>query len=101
MLSRIFVCQEPISLGKTPYFWRSGNTAALDFLYEGKTSAVPLEVKGADNPKAKRYRTFCREYAPKVGFEILQNRIGESLCEGTKTITLPRYLVWNIEHDAS
>lgn len=44
-----YVLNELKSLGKEPFFWRSGNTAEVDFIYEEESEIVPVEVKAADN----------------------------------------------------
>ena len=91
-----FVFEELVSIGKSPYFWRSGNTAELDFIYDGDDSVVPVEVKAADNTQAKSYRIFCKKYFPRTGFKISRKNIAENLCENTRTINLPLYMTWNI-----
>lgn len=96
-LAENYVCNELIALGKEPFFWRSGNTAELDFLFDGKTSIIPVEVKAADNVQAKSYRFFCRKYQPETGFKISRKNIAENRCENTRTINLPLYLTWNID----
>ena len=92
-----YVNNELIALGKTPFFWRSGNTAEIDFIYDGEESFIPIEVKAADNTQAKSYRQFCRKYTPKKGFKLSLKNIGENMCEDTETINLPLYMIWNIE----
>lgn len=42
-----YVLQELIVQNKVPYFWRSGNTAELDFLFEEDGNVIPVEVKAA------------------------------------------------------
>lgn len=92
-----FVYEELVSIGKSPYFWRSGNTAELDFIYDGADSVVPVEVKAADNTQAKSYRIFCKRYSPQTGFKISRKNIAENFCENTRTINLPMYMTWNIK----
>lgn len=93
-----YVYSELISSGKTPYFWRSGNTAELDFLFDGTNTIVPVEVKAADNVQAKSYRLFCHRYNPEIGFKLSMKNIGDNMCENTRTINLPLYLSWNLDH---
>ena len=54
-----------------------------------------MEVKSADNTRAKSYHEFCRRYALEVGYKISMKNIGESKIERTRTVSLPLYLVWN------
>lgn len=88
---------ELIAAGKTPYFWRSGNTAEIDFIYETETEIVPVEVKSADNTQAKSYKQFCKKYSPKKGFKISRKNVGKNLCENTSTFNIPLYLSWNMD----
>lgn len=79
-----------------PYFWRSGNTAEVDFICEYKGRIVPFEVKAADNTQAKSYRQFCKRYHPVIGFKLSEKNMAENMLEETRTISLPLYLSWNI-----
>lgn len=92
-----YVLNELKSLGKEPFFWRSGNTAEVDFIYEEESEIVPVEVKAADNKQAKSYRQFCRKYQPKKGLKLSRKNIAENLCESTTTYSIPLYLEWNID----
>jgi predicted AAA+ superfamily ATPase len=40
-----YVLNELVSLRLKPYFWRSGNSAELDFLFENEGAIIPVEVK--------------------------------------------------------
>ncbi len=91
-----YVLNELIQLGKTPYFWRSGNSAELDFLYEEEGQIVPVEVKAATNTQAKSYKEFCKKYKPVRGYKLSLKNIAESDCLGTQTISLPLYLAWKM-----
>ncbi len=92
-----YVLNELIAAGKKPYFWRSGNTAELDFMYEAGGEVIPVEVKSADNTQAKSYKQFCRKYHPKYGLKLSRKNIAENLCEGAVTYNIPLYLAWNID----
>ena len=93
-----YVLNELRAKGKEPYFWRSGNVAEVDFVFEFSGEIVPVEVKSADNTQAKSYRQFCKKYEPRLGFKLSRKNIAENLCEKTPTISLPLYLGWNIDH---
>ena len=92
-----YVFTELIKLGLEPFFWRSGNTAELDFIFEKSGEVVPVEVKAADNTQAKSYKQFCKKVSPKTGFKVSLKNIAENLCESTRTINLPLYMIWNME----
>ena len=92
-----YVLNELISSGLEPYFWHSGNTAEIDFIYESKGNLIPVEVKSADNTQAKSYKLFCEKYKPKVGFKLSQKNIAENLLGDTRTYSVPLYLAWDIQ----
>ncbi len=96
-----YALNELKALNKEPYFWRSGNSAEIDFIYETNGGMVPVEVKAADNTQAKSYKQFCKKYSPKLGFKLSQKNIAENMCENTVTYSIPLYLSWNIDYYAS
>ena len=83
---------------KDAYFWRSANTAEVDFIYEDSGTIIPVEVKSADNTQAKSYKQFCRKYEPVIGFKLSEKNIGENMCEKTRTYSIPLYMSWNLDH---
>ena len=92
-----YVMNEIVSLKKTPYYWKSGNTAEIDFIYENEGNVVPVEVKAATNTQAKSYKQFCKKYVPKNGFKASLKNIAENVVCETNTVSIPLYLIWNID----
>lgn len=92
-----YVLNELRSTGKELYFWRSGNTAEVDFLYEKNGEIVPVEVKSADNTQAKSYKVFCKKYLPKAGIKLSRKNMGKNYCDSTLTYSIPLYLGWNVD----
>lgn len=96
-LAENYVMNELNSMGLRPYFWLSGNTAELDFLFESDGRIVPVEVKSADNTQAKSYARFCTMYHPEKGFKCSMKNIAVNDCNGTRTISLPLYMLWTMK----
>ncbi|HHW97644.1 MAG: ATP-binding protein [Myxococcota bacterium] len=96
-LTENFVNNELISLGYETYFWRSGNSAELDFLIEDDGRVIPIEVKANVNTKAKSYNVFVKRYECEIGFRFSLNYIGENREGGTKTYSLPLSSVYRIK----
>lgn len=94
-LAENYAVNELTSTGEAIYFWRSGNTAEVDIVMESDGLIIPIEVKSADNTQAKSYRQFCKRYTPSIGFRLSMKNIGENECEGTRTISLPLWMLWN------
>lgn len=91
-----YVMNELVCYGKQPYFWRSGNTAELDFLIEQDGDIIPIEVKSATNTQAKSYKLFCKKSKPRRGYKLSLKNLTVNDCEGTETISLPLYLIWKM-----
>ena len=92
-----YVLNELKSIGKNPFFWRSGNSAEVDFIYESEGEMVPVEVKAADNTQAKSYKQFCKKYVPRIGIKLSEKNIAKNQIEETVTYSIPLYLGWNID----
>ena len=95
-ITQNYLLQALIVQNKVPYFWRSGNTAELDFIFEEDGNVIPVEVKAATNTQAKSFKQFCKKYQSKTGFKLSLKNIAENDCEGTNAVSLPLYLLWNI-----
>lgn len=80
-----------------PYYWKSGNTAELDFIYENDGQVVPVEVKAATNTQAKSYKQFSRKYEPRVGFKASLKNIALNAVNEINTVSIPLYLLWNMD----
>ncbi len=89
-----FVLTEMISQGIRPYFWRSKNTAELDFLFEYEDKIIPVEAKAQLHTRAKSYQEYCKRYRPRMGFKLSLKSVGENMVGETTTISLPLYLIW-------
>ncbi|MDO4554968.1 MAG: AAA family ATPase [Lachnospiraceae bacterium] len=92
-----FVFMELLALKIHPYFWRSGNTAELDFIFEHENKIIPVEAKAKLRTRAKSYRQFCKKYSPQMGFKFSLKNVGSNEVEGTKTYSIPLYLIWMLE----
>ncbi len=92
-----YVMTELLSMGIHPYFWRSGNAAELDFLFERDTRIIPVEAKSEIHTRAKSYRQYCKAYSPEIGFRFSMKNAGINDVEGTKTYSIPLYLIWMLD----
>ena len=92
-----YVLCELIKQGISPYFWRSGNTAELDFLFENEDRIIPVEAKAEENTRAKSYRQYCKRYTPQIGIKFSMKNVGVNDVDTTKTWSLPLYLIWRIK----
>ena len=65
-LTEQYILQQLISdVGVIPYYYSTQNSKGeIDFLVQGKTSVIPIEVKAEENLKAKSLKAFCEKYQP-------------------------------------
>ena len=92
-----YVMNELLYQNKTSYYWKSGNTAELDFIYENDGKVIPVEVKAATNTQAKSYKQFSKKYEPEVGFKASLKNIAMNMVHETNTVNIPLYLLWNMD----
>ena len=53
-----------VARGMRPWYWSASNSSGeVDFLFERDGSPVPVEVKAAENLRAKSLRAFCGKYS--------------------------------------
>jgi len=82
-----YVCSQLIANNYTCYTWHSGGEAEMDFiiqLNDGKI--IPVEVKSADNSRAKSLQIYKQKFEPEYAIKISANNFG--FTNGVKTIPL-------------
>ena len=92
-----FVLNELIKQDIHSYFWKSGNTAEVDFVFENEDKIIPVESKADIHTRAKSYREYCKKYKPEIGFKFSMKNVGDHEVEGTKTYSIPLYLIWRLK----
>ncbi len=92
-----YVLTQLVILGFKPYFWRSGNTAELDFVFESQEKIIPMEAKATIHTRAKRYLQYCKKYQPEIGIRMSLKNVGENTVENTSTVSLPLYMIGRIK----
>jgi predicted AAA+ superfamily ATPase len=70
-LTENYVLCELINLyGTNPYYWKSGNTAEVDFIIQNNMDIIPIEVKSERNDKAKSLTEYRKKYAPRISLKL-------------------------------
>ena len=76
-LTENYVMQALVTNGFAPYYWSSPGKAELDFVFQDRQgNVIPLEVKSADNVKAKSLKLFMSLYKPPYGIRISAKNFG-------------------------
>ena len=88
-------------MGITPYFWRTKADAELDFITDYEGELIPIEVKSADNTRAKSLHLFCNRYEPKIAFKSSLKNVGDNMDGNSHVWSLPLYAFYRFKHYVS
>ena len=73
------------------YWTNERSTAEVDFVIQHEGEITPIEVKAAENTKAKSFKFFCEKYNPKTAIRTsLTNYKQESWMTN-----VPLYIIGN------
>lgn len=78
--------------GYTTYYWESPRGAEIDFVIQREGQLIPIEVKSADNTKAKSLNVYMQTFHPAYAIKISAKNFGFE--DGKKTV--PLYAVFCI-----
>ncbi|MDR1927167.1 MAG: DUF4143 domain-containing protein [Oscillospiraceae bacterium] len=76
----------------TPFYWKSGNIAEVDFIVQHGADTIPVEVKSERNDKAKSLAEYRKKYTPTVSVKTSMNNVAIG-----EVRHIPLYLLWQIE----
>ncbi len=96
-LTENYVLCEFKQLSIDTYFWRSNSDAEIDFITDYKGILTPIEVKSADNTKAKSLSNFIVKYKPAKAFKVSLKNVGITLINSTNVSSLPLYLMYKFK----
>ncbi|MCL2494539.1 MAG: DUF4143 domain-containing protein [Oscillospiraceae bacterium] len=86
------LCELLHSIEQASFFWRSGNIAEVDFVFQHGMDIVPVEVKSERNVKAKSLSEYRKKYAPRLAVKTTMQNVG-----GGDVRKMPLYLLWQLE----
>ena len=72
--------------GYTSYYWQSERGAEVDFIIQRGGQIIPIEVKSADNTRAKSLKVYIEAYKPVYAIKLSVKNFG--LENGKKTVPL-------------
>lgn len=72
--------------GYTSYYWQSERGAEVDFIIQRNGQIIPIEVKSADNTKAKSLKVYIDAYKPAYAIKLSAKNFGFE--DGKKTVPL-------------
>ncbi len=66
-MSENYVDAQLVANGYTPYYWEYDREAEVDFVIQRQGRLIPIEVKLADNARAKSLMVYMNAYQPSAG----------------------------------
>ena len=100
-LTENYVLTQLMSIGIDSYFWRSKSDAEVDFITDFEGNVIPVEVKSADNTKAKSLHLFCNRYAPKMAVKTSLKNVGDNMDSDTHVWSIPLYTFFRFKEYVS
>ncbi|MCL2152075.1 MAG: ATP-binding protein [Oscillospiraceae bacterium] len=81
-----YVCGQLVANGYSCYYWMSERSAEVDFVIQREGKAIPIEVKSAENTKAKSLTVYIDSYKPAYAVKLSTKNFG--FMDGKKTVPL-------------
>lgn len=72
--------------GYSTYYWESERGAEIDFVIQRDGKLIPIEVKSADNTRAKSLKVYMDRFEPEYAIKLSAKNFGME--EGRKTVPL-------------
>ena len=72
--------------GYSTYYWESGRSAEIDFVIQRDGKLIPIEVKSADNTRAKSLKVYMETYKPDYAIKLSTRNFGFE--DGKKIVPL-------------
>jgi len=79
--------------GHHTYFWSSDRSAEVDFVIQLSGQLIPIEVKSADNTRAKSLKVYMDAYKPAYAIKLSAKNFGYE----NSIKTLPLYAAFCIQ----
>lgn len=83
--------------GSRKLFWRTKADAEIDFITDYEGILLPIEVKSADNTKAKSLHLFCNRYHPRMAIKTSLKNVGDNMDGDTHIWSLPLYAIYKLK----
>jgi predicted AAA+ superfamily ATPase len=82
-----YVNAQLIAKGYKTYYWESRRGAEVDFVILRDGAVIPVEVKSADNTRAKSLKVYMETYSPEYAIKLSMKNFGFE----NKIMTVPLY----------
>lgn len=95
-LTENYIMTQLKCMGIDGYFWRTKADAEVDFITDYEGVLLPIEVKSADNTKAKSLHLFCNKYHPRMAVKTSLKNVGDNMDGDTHVWNIPLYTMFRL-----
>ena len=81
-----YVCGQLVANGYKSYYWTSERSAEVDFIIQREEKIIPIEVKSAENTKAKSLNVYFNLHKPEYAIKLSAKNFGFE--DGKKAVPL-------------
>jgi predicted AAA+ superfamily ATPase len=81
-----YICNQLTSAGFSCFYWMSNRGAEVDFIVQHEGKIIPIEVKSAENTKAKSLSVYIQALKPSYAVKFSTTNFGFE--DGKKTVPL-------------
>ena len=96
-LTENYIMTQLKCMGVESYFWRTKADAEIDFITDYEGVLLPIEVKSADNTRAKSLHLFCNRYRPKMAIKTSLKNVGDNMDADTHVWSVPLYAIFRLK----
>ena len=96
-LTENYIMTQLKCMGVDSYFWRTKADAEIDFITDYEGVLLPIEVKSADNTRAKSLHLFCNRYRPKMAIKTSLKNVGDNMDSETHVWSIPLYAFFRMK----
>jgi len=75
-LTENYVNSQLIANGYKTYYWESERGAEIDFIIQREGDIIPIEVKSADNTRAKSLKVYMERFKPAYAIKLSSKNFG-------------------------
>lgn len=89
-----FILNELTASGLHPYFWKSKQTAEVDFVCRVGTNIIPIEVKAEENVRSRSLSVYTEKYKPAITIRMSMKKPGKE----PPMYSIPLYLAGKLQN---
>jgi predicted AAA+ superfamily ATPase len=89
LMENYCLCELVNGYNAVPFFWRSSNTAEVDFIIQHEMEIVPVEVKSGKGGRARSLAEYIKRYEPRLTVKTAMNNFSGR--------TAPLYMLWKLK----